>query len=46
MKWMNYGGVNVDELALGTCKSLGQGSGLSKSQRNALNPFDLRFLVL
>jgi len=46
MKWMNYGGVNVDELALGTCKSLSRGSGPSKSHRNALSPFGLRFLVL
>ena len=41
-------GVNVDEgvLALGTYKSLGRGSSPSKSQRNALSPFDIRFQVL
>lgn len=41
-------GANVYEgiLVLMIYKSLGRGSGPSRSQRNALSPFDLRFWVL
>jgi len=41
-------GVNVDEgvLPLRPYKLLGRGSGPSRSHRNALSPFNLRFYVL
>ena len=37
-------GVNFDEgaLALRPCKLLGRGSGTSRSQRNALSPFNFQ----